>query len=275
MLPLRKFIIIAIAALVSFSSLSTNAFAAATPSQGKFDSRMRKVDYNPDNVTLIHGHYGFTTHIQFDAGEKVTDVAMGDPTAWACEVRDNHIFLKPAGPKANTNMSVLTNRRVYIFDLKAYNNNAGIAKFYLVSFQYPEEEKARAAQAEHDRLLREKLELGSQPIASNWNYYKIGHESISPTEAFDDNTFTYLRFPNNRDFPAVYREYPDGSEALLNSHIDGNTIIIHSIENRIVLRRGNQAALVFNGSYNPDGISNDTGMTVRGFKRTVKGEQLQ
>jgi len=267
---LYKSFFIGIIFVVLLCAFAKEASALATPSQGRYDSRIRTVNYNPDNITLINGHFGFTTHIQFDAAETVTDVAMGDPTAWAVEVRENHIFLKPVGKQANTNMSVLTTRRVYIFDLRAYQQEDDKSKFFLVNFKYPEEEQARKEQEGRDRQLREKLNIDSEPTAVNWNYYKAGTELIAPTEVFDDNTFTYLTFPNNRDFPAVFRKYPDGSEALLNSHVHGNRIVIHSIEQKLVLRRGNQVALIFNGSFNPDGFGVDSGMTVRGFQRVVR-----
>lgn len=249
----------------------SSAFSLETPKRGKFDSRVRSIPYNESQVTLINGHFGFTTHIQFGEDEAVTDVAMGDPTAWACEVRKNHIFLKPSGENADTNMSVLTNQRVYVFDLKAYKSNAKVDKFYLITFEYPEQERLKAEALAREKALKDKLAEGSKVIPDNWNYWKIGHESIAPVEAFDDKTFTYLTFPNNRDFPAVYKENLDGTEALLNSHVEGNTVIIHGIVQKIVLRKGNLAAAVVNASFDPDGTYNDSGMTVNGFKRVVKG----
>jgi type IV secretion system protein VirB9 len=252
---------------------AANAAAYEVPRGGYYDTRMRTVAYNPRNVTVINGHFGYTTHIQFEASEVVTDVAMGDPQAWACEVRGNHIFLKPYAENADTNMSVLTNVRTYMFDLKAHKRSVVKANaYYLVTFLYPVEEKQRAEKARKEQLLKDRLDNNSIPIPANWNYWKVGHELISPVEAFDDKVFTYLKFPNNRDMPAVYKENLDGSEALVNSHVNGNTIIVQSIERKLVLRKGKLAATVMNGSFDPDGVSQDSGMTVRGVKRTVKGQ---
>ena len=71
--------------------------------------------------------------------------------------------------------------------------------------------------------------------------------------------------------PAVYVENADGSESLVNVHVEGDVIAVHKIAKKLVLRKGKLVACVFNRAYDPDGISNTSGTTVPGVKRVIKG----
>jgi hypothetical protein len=57
---------------------------------------------------------------EFEAGEDISTISMGNPTLWLVETLDNRLFLKPVGEdNSETNMTVLTNKRVYHFELVA------------------------------------------------------------------------------------------------------------------------------------------------------------
>ncbi len=47
-----------------------------------------------------------------------------------------------------------------------------------------------------------------------------GSQDIVPTLVFDDGRFTYLRFPGNREVPAVFHVLGDGSETLVNARME-------------------------------------------------------
>ena len=169
-------------ALVTVSAAS--AFAAADPSPGHLDPRLRWVVYNEREVVEVTGHYGYQVLVQFGAAEEVIDVSIGDGRAWLVEIpsRKNLLFLKPAEPHATTNLTVLTSRaaldgsgkrtRIYVFSLvaavprqegisaalRAAEREAAIpssspqpepttaADFtWLISFHYPEDQAERLA----------------------------------------------------------------------------------------------------------------------------------
>jgi type IV secretion system protein VirB9 len=264
------------------------AWAEVTPQPGRYDPRVRVVEYNPQDVVTLTTYYGVSTHIRFGEGEVVEDrsIGAGDPEAWFINVsgNKNNLFVKPKQKYADMNMTVITNKRVYQFalhvdprplkDLKTWRSNV---LTYSLSFTYPEEERARklALAREEDvngRLMNIKGKLAdAKKEGQNFDYWVAGADQVSPTGARDDGRFTYLTFSNNRDMPAIYTVDADGSEALVNTNVDGNTIAVHRVVRKLILRKGQYAACVVTKAFNPDGgTDNASGTIAPDVKRYVK-----
>ncbi|MBQ9602140.1 MAG: TrbG/VirB9 family P-type conjugative transfer protein, partial [Neisseriaceae bacterium] len=124
---------------------------------------------------------------------------------------------------------------------------------YLLRFHYPtEEEKARrkrAAQQERALNMMVKFGLSKETAQLNYLYYGKGDKAIAPTAIWDDGRFTYIQYADNRDLPAVYKINPDGSEMLVNTHIEEDVMIIHEVTEQLVLRLGNSVLGVQNKGY--------------------------
>jgi type IV secretion system protein VirB9 len=270
-----SFAVVAVALLF----LPAVVFALEVPKGGPCDQRVKFIDYNAAEVVKLVGHYGFSTHIQFGPGELVEQIAMGDKKAWEVAPVENHIFIKPVADKATTNMTVVTTRRVYNFELSAHWSRNGAHPhpndmFFQVNFRYPKDAAAKALAVAEARDLKERMKKDGEPVPANWNYWARGSEEVTPNRAFDDARFTYFKFSNNREMPAVYVVNPDGSESLVNTHIDRerlDTIVVHKVARQMVVRKGAAVACIFNKAYDPDGIGNPAGTTVRGVERVVKG----
>ncbi len=263
------------------------AWAEITPSRGAYDPRVRVVDYNPANVVKLSTFYGVSTHVQFGEGETIKDVAAGDDQAWQIVPRGSHLFIKPRATKADTNLTVITDKRVYEFavfveprpinDTTAWRNPNLI---YALSFRYPEEAAVRQAAKERTadlkaRLSNDKIKPGEDKKASdNLDYWVAGSPEISPTAARDDGRFTYLTFTNNRDMPAIYTVDAEGNEALVNTNVEGNTIIVHRVVPRLTLRKSNAVACLRNKSFDFDGgRDNTTGTVAPDVERVIKGAE--
>lgn len=265
--------------------LPAAASAEVTPPKGQFDPRVRVVDYNPLNVVKLRTFYGVSTHIQLAEGETVKDVAMGDAQAWKIKPRGNHIFIKPEGTHADTNMTIVSDRRTYQFvlavqplsrkDPSAYSDTNLV---YSLTFNYPEEEAAGKAIVATRKAkaadLKTKLASAKNDIR-NLDYWVAGSEEISPTVAYDDGRFIYLSFSNNRDMPAIYSVDPQGKEALINTNvIDGKTIVIQRMVPSLMLRKGDAVASVINKSFNlNNGIDMTTGTVSPEVERLIKGAE--
>ena len=231
-------------------------------------------------MTKLTGHYGYSTHILFSAHEKVGHIAMGDAEAWAVSPLDNHIFIKPKGDDPATNMTVVTDKRIYNFELSAHESKSGAwarDMQFEIRFRYPHEEAERKRNAKKKRLLEEKLAKEPHPSGLNWNYWAKGSADLTPKAAYDDGRFTYLSFSGNRSVPAIYAvEGEDGEEALVNTHIDPkrpNAIVVHGVYPRLVLRKGKAVTCAFNKSYDPEGKTSGNGTTRKGVKRAIKGTE--
>jgi type IV secretion system protein VirB9 len=95
-------------------------------------------------------------------------------------------------------------------------------------------------------------------------------DDIAPTAAWDDGRFTYLRIPNNRRMPAIFRVADDGTESVVDRHVDGDTIVVHEVAKRFVLRLSNEVVGIWNDAYDMDGVSPRDGTTVTGVKRVLR-----
>lgn len=265
--------------LCLFLTFQVNALER--PEGGKLDQRIKFINYNPTEVVDIVVHYGYSTHIQFSNSEVVDKIAMGDRDAWNIGEVNNHLFLKAAKEEADTNMTVVTNKRVYNFELSAHWSQNGSHPvpndmFFQVNFNYPKEAEKKAEKIRLAKALENELNASPVALTGNKNYWAKGSEELVPNKAFDDKRFTYLTFSNNKEMPAIYVINSDGSESLVNTNIDPldkDTIIIHKISKQFVLRKGNAVACVFNKSYDVNGISNINGTTSSTVKRVLKDEE--
>lgn len=282
-------IAIAIAALLLAATAGVKA--EQTPSRGFFDSRVRTIDYNPDEVVKVRTFYGVSTHIKFGADETIKHVAVGDSLAWKIVPAENNLFVKPQEQQADTNVTVITNKRDYNFIVMVAN--AGTAKpvdrwadkslIYSLRFRYPDEEAKALAedQAQKLALEKEKSELQKTSIAlgerhkKNYAYQGQGDTGIIPIRAYDDGHFMYLSFRASSDLPAIYEEDAQGNESLINTNvIDTNTIVVHKIVEKLILRAGIKVAAVKNANYAEtirNQSENQTRTSVERVKRTLKG----
>lgn len=263
------------------------AMAEITPKKGEFDPRVRVVEYNPMNVVRLATFYGVSTHIQFADDEVIKDVAIGDDQAWKVVDRRNHLFIKPQALKADTNVTVITDRRAYQFALTVQQRSRKDATawadpnlIFSLRFRYPDDEakkrRLEAKKADRKDQLREikdKLTDATQ-AGQNFDYWVAGSNEISPTAARDDGRFIYLTFSNNRDMPAVYSVDKKGQEALINTNvINGNTIVIQRLVRSLILRKGDEVASVVNKSFDLNGgTDNESGTIAADVERVIKGE---
>jgi type IV secretion system protein VirB9 len=107
------------------------------------DSRIKTYIYNPNDVYRMVIHYGFQSHIEFGAQEEVETISVGDTYAWQITPVGRRLFIKPLEENIHTNLTVITNKRAYQFEIIASSpddvDNPLLA--YVVRFYYPETPK--------------------------------------------------------------------------------------------------------------------------------------
>lgn len=238
-------------------SLSSPALAVQVPKASPGDARVRFVAYDPANVVSVNGIFGYQTFILFSDGEIITDLGSGDTEAWSIGViqSKNGFFIKPRGPMASTNLTVVTTQRHYNFDL-VHSDKKGGTPYYMVRFSYPGDEAAKLANKAEQDKVQQLLSQREGETPFNRNYWWDGSDSLRPIEAWDNGTFTYLRFAPGREFPSIFvmnEEDPD-IEATVNLHVEGDTLVVHKIAKRFVLRHGIKACGIWNESFTPIGV---------------------
>jgi hypothetical protein len=151
-------------ALVLGCALSGAAQAADAPRPGLTDPRIRTVAYNPDQVVRLTGYFGIQTMLEFADDERIENVSIGDALGWQVtpNKKANLLFLKPLDRMAATNMTVVTDRRRYVFELVVAPPKASTRDLaYVVRFLVPQ-----AAPDDDHRRLR----AFPAPIARNSAY---------------------------------------------------------------------------------------------------------
>lgn len=226
--------------------LPQQAFALREARPILVDHRVRTIIYQPDEVYKYVGHYGYQSTIEFEEGEEIRTISMGDSTAWMMNPSGNRLFLKPLEQDATTNMTLITNRRVYLFELHA-RDTADIDDkdmIFVLRFVYNGGEQASIKNYLDSVPLPD---LENEPGKYNLKYTISGVEDVAPIRIFDDGEFTYFEFRGkNTEVPAFFLVDSQGNEALVNYRTRGNYIVVERVAERFTLRHGNEIVCVFN-----------------------------
>jgi type IV secretion system protein VirB9 len=265
------------AKLIAFAlagMLSIQAQAAQDPTPSKGDPRIRFVDYDPNNVVTIYGKVGTSTMILFEPDEQLVDMVGGDTDAWqaASTGKRNGVFFKPAVTAPATNIQVITSKRTYNFDMRlAAKKEPG---YLTVRFRYPSAEHAADTKLKEKERIEAWLDRASP--AHNRNYTVQGSGELSPVEAWDDGTVTYLRFPARGQIPAIYAASGVGEKLERVENItvasDG-TVEVHGVRRKLVLRSGATVACVFNEGFDAGAPRPATNTSSPSVERVVKGDK--
>jgi type IV secretion system protein VirB9 len=266
--------ILGVCALSALASM--HAYAELTPARGLVDPRVRVVAYDPEQVIKLHGFVGYQIHFQFAEGETFVNLAAGDNKALDVGYEANHLVLKPLAEKVATNITVLTNRRVYQFDYSASADRPDPDRqdvIYSLRFIYPQDEARRAAEELEQQRTNLQLASADQDShrARNTNYWGCGAAAIRPASAYDDGVQTRLRFAAHSEFPTLYVKNDDDSESLVNFTVDHDEVVIHRVVRSFVLRRGKLVACIQNRSFDGGGKRLESQTLVPGVERITKG----
>lgn len=222
-----------------------SASAEAIPTAGRTDPRIRNVVYNRDNVTAIDATYGTSTMIELQPDEKIETLALGDSLAWKVEPnrKGNIIFVKPVDKNAQSNLNVVTDKRIYSFILRS-NTRPPSGQLYEVRFRFPDDDAdARLIAQAKERAAHPNLkELNIANANSDYGYK--GSSVNKPVAVFDDGTKTWFRFEG--ETPAIYIVDSERNESLINFRTEGPYTIVDKVSPQWTLRNGTESTCIFN-----------------------------
>ena len=292
-------------ALLLASMLSLSHFAHATThtpaSNPAADPRLRVVVYDPQAVVTVPVKRGLVTLVVLGQDEVITDVATGlgadcskAEAVWcvAAQAGGRHLFVKAkSGASAPNNLAVVTDRRSHALRLEVLPDDDRQRPVYRLTIQAPAQPKAlplrphptlndlaglpalppipplpTAGQLVAERLLAKPTVVNTQySLAEGANA-----QDIVPTLVFDDGRFTYLRFPGNREVPAVFHVLGDGRETLVNVRMEDDLLVVDRVSRRLMLRAGTAAVGLWNEAFDLDGAPPNHATTVPGVQRALK-----
>ncbi|MBU6140070.1 MAG: TrbG/VirB9 family P-type conjugative transfer protein [Proteobacteria bacterium] len=228
--------------------ITKNVMAAQFPHYLGSEKKFRSYIYNPNDVYRYVGHYTYQGFIEFEEGETIGTISMGNPSLWLFETLGNRLFLKPVGEdNSETNMTVISNKRVYHFELMAKEAKGITDKdlIFVAKFAYPDE-KDKNLVSFPKTPISDEPDLRDLSIY-NFNYQYTGEPSIAPIKIFDNGDFTYFQFTKkNAEIPAIFSVDSEGFESLVNFRAAGSYIIVERISPQFTLRNGDQIVCVYN-----------------------------
>jgi type IV secretion system protein VirB9 len=208
-------------------------YAESVPRGSVTDDRVKMIVYSANQVYKLVAYYGYQIDIQIADNEEIKTIAAGDSVGWQIVGAGQHIFIKPMANGARTNLSLVTNKRTYIFDLisRSPSDHGDIA--YLVRFRYPETDVMASLVASA---------AGKDGPNFNLDYKISGSKNLQPLHVFDDGQFTYFEFDPRRELPAIFVVGADGKESLVNYRIEGPYVVVERLGDFYTCRNGKETA---------------------------------
>lgn len=223
--------------------LASFAFLAATGASAE-DKRIRTLAYDPQAIIQIVGREGIQSTVEFGDDERIENVAVGNSSAW--EITPNRraslLFLKPLLRSTRTNMTVVTDRHMYMFDLVAGPRDG--APIYALKFTYPDDKPQAASEAAKVAEAPPSPPPFS-PEQLNFGWQTKGSGKLLPSKIFDDGKVLYLSWSRDAALPAILTVSSDGREGPVNYRAVGDFIIIDPLPTNILLRVGKRSATIW------------------------------
>jgi type IV secretion system protein VirB9 len=232
------------------------ATALAAPAHAE-DPRLVERLYDQSQVVRVEGKANVQAVIQFGANEKIENVAIGDSQTWQVtpNKRANLLFVKPLADRASTNMTVVTDRHTYLFDLVA--SPAHRNPLYVLAFTYPEvPEDAQPALAGVAPLPEgaSAIEMAAasdpyavvDPAELNFAWTTTGDAKLLPQRVYDDGDATFLTWSTGTPLPAILIRDFEGTEGPVNFAVRGEVIVVDGVPREIMLRSGEDVATLLN-----------------------------
>lgn len=243
-------------ALIAAALLAATAIGAPALAE---DPRLVERMYDPNAVVRIEGKAGVQATIRFDEDEHIENVAIGDSQKWQVtpNKRANLLFVKPLEERAATNMTVVTDKHTYLFDLVA--NPTHRNPVYVLGFVYPEEpEDVQQAEGEGtdaqpgDAPTEVELAAATDPYAVvdpaelNFAWGSKGDTKLLPQRIYDDGNAIYMTWPAGSALPAILIKDHKGDEGPVNYAVRGETIVVEGVPRELVLRSGDDSVTLTN-----------------------------
>lgn len=229
--------------MMSLLLATSSAQAELIARPGRLDPRVRTLPYSAEQVFVVTGTYGMVTTILFGADEEITQVVAGDTVSWQILTSADRrsLTLKPMEKDAPTNLSVVTTKRTYSFDLEVNDSKAIQNQTFKLQFMYPEDaglkgtaelwKQAQAAERNPNikNIRRDKV---------NYDYGFKGSDAAKPLWVFDDGLKTFMKFTG--DVPAIFIVDNKRRESLVNYRREADYIVIDTVSRQWTLRYGTE-----------------------------------
>lgn len=105
------------------------------------DARIKTLVYSPTEVFKLKFHHSYQAYIEFPKNEKFEIISLGDHYAWDIKQVGTRLFIKPEQEGMLTNMTIITNKRPYHFEIESSTKSLKVTDadlVYVAKFYYPD-----------------------------------------------------------------------------------------------------------------------------------------
>lgn len=247
------------------------------------DSRIRTLVYNPNEVYELKFFYNYQSFIEFSTDEEIEMISIGEAFAWRLTPAGKRLFIRPLEIAAHTNMTIITNKRTYHFDIRSdeYSGKADEDLVYTIRFFYPQigqplpippqlavpnvaprvptiatpkiakiDELIRTPtpQARVDEPLPSAIERNPESAELNFDYRVAGKsDDIMPLKVYDDGMETHFQFANdNLVIPSINIVDNGGAEIPLTYVVRDRYVVVPTTARQFSLRLADGLLCIFN-----------------------------
>lgn len=221
------------------------AHAVKVPNALATDNRIRQIAYDPNQIYELTAAYLRQLTVELAPDEVVRGWALGDTIAWQVHADGNRVFIKPTEPNAATNMTLVTTKRSYYFNLGSVHPDKARSLTFVVRIMQPQaaagmvtvlpqqsQQQVRTAASTRNCSLVD-------PDRFNADYgWKGDRHAIPVQRVFDDGQFTCFRFQEGAQIPVIYAVEPDGTPSTVNARREGPYVVVERLAQQFVLRTG-------------------------------------
>lgn len=204
------------------------AAASAPSASAAADPRLLTLPYDPARVFRLNIAPRYQLTVIFSSGEHVENVAIGDSEAWQATLNNqgDALFLKALRTGGPTNMTVITDARVYSFELNPAFAPGPDTPF-TVRFTYADSAAVPAAPVPQPGIGRYRLG-GARPLR--------------PAAISDDGVRTTIEWRPQQILPAVFAIDERGDEILLDGNMRDGRYVIDAVHRTLLFRLEHETA---------------------------------
>ena len=249
------------------------------------DSRIRTLVYNPNEVYELKFYYNYQSFIEFSDDEEIEMISIGEAFAWRLTPAEKRLFIRPLEIAAHTNMTIITNKRTYHFDIRSdeFDGKADENLVYTVRFFYPQAgqpiplppqlavpninaKRSQSAtmpssismskakiqtpipKAKIGTKLPDLITRNPDQVELNFNYSVAGRaDDIVPLKVYDNLNETYFQFENdNKVIPSINKVSASGTEQPLNYIIRDKYVVVPTTAKQFTLRLSDSLLCIYN-----------------------------
>lgn len=246
-----KFLFLLLFTLIHFRAFAINAYEPVA-----IDSRIKTFIYSENEIYNLKFRIGYNSIIEFSKDEAIETISLGDPYPWKLTPLDRRLFMKPIEPGVKTNMTVITNKRVYLFEIESDISSSidSIDVVHVARFFYPVTTidkldnlgSTKSSSRVQDILDQKKMvDTGG---AVNVMYSFAGKANVStPIEIFDDKRRTYMRFKTDPNYRLLkIFSVQNKAQKAVQFKRTGDFIILEGVFKRLVIEYEGSKTEVYN-----------------------------